>query len=164
MRKIECVTLYGERKTVSASDLILRASAYGIVIEDEKVLLTQMKSTSKYYLPGGGSRLGEKLEDALKREVMEETGLIVQIHRLIHFWEDFFYYDPFNEAYHSLLFYYLCTPLSFNLLRNDEIYDQEAQNPQWKHISELQSENFQNHGDMILQLIGSNLGYRSQTA
>ena len=27
-----------------------------------------------------------------------------------HFLEDFFYRDPLDKAYHSLLFYYFCSP------------------------------------------------------
>lgn len=155
MPKVECITLHGQYKTVDAETLILRASAYGVVVYRGQILLTQMKSTSKYYLPGGGSRLGETLEAAVIREVSEETGIMIRVHRLLHFQEDFFYYDPFDEAYHSLLFYYECSPLTFDMLSNDQIYDQEATNPQWKLIRNLHPEDFQNHGQMILRLVHS---------
>lgn len=153
MPKVKCITLHGQYKTVDAETLILRASAYGVVLYRGQVLLTQMKSTLKYYLPGGGSRLGETLEAAVIREVREETGIMIRVHKLLYFQEDFFYYDPFDEAYHSLLFYYECSPLTFDILPDDQVHDQEATHPQWKSISNLQPENFQNHGEMILSLV-----------
>lgn len=155
MDRIECTTLHGRHVLIEAENLILRAAAYAVVFKDDKVLLTQMKSTDKYYLPGGGSRLGEKLQAAVKREVKEETGIDIRVQTLLHFQEDFFYYDPFDEAYHSLLFYYRCSPLTFELLSNEQIYDQEACNPQWRCVDELEPEDFQNHGDVLLQLLNT---------
>jgi 8-oxo-dGTP pyrophosphatase MutT (NUDIX family) len=68
------------------------------------VLLLNTRSTGKYQLPGGGVETGERIEDALRREVREETGIEVEVERFLGFKEDFFYYDPWDEAYHSLLF------------------------------------------------------------
>lgn len=49
-----------------------RIGAYGIVIRDGKVLIEIGKLG--YFLPGGGIDDGETVEEALRREFVEETG------------------------------------------------------------------------------------------
>lgn len=53
---------------------------YGILINDEKILLIKKARgpyKGMYDLPGGGIEFGEKIEEALKREFIEETGIIL---------------------------------------------------------------------------------------
>lgn len=42
-------------------------------------MLLKMRSTGKLLLPGGGSEVDERLEEALRREVREETGLEIEL-------------------------------------------------------------------------------------
>lgn len=51
-------------------------STRGVIIRDGKIA-TQHGSAGDYKILGGGVEPGEKLEDALIREVGEESGLIV---------------------------------------------------------------------------------------
>jgi 8-oxo-dGTP diphosphatase len=54
----------------------------GLIIHDRKVLLIRRgKEPYKdhWSLPGGGVELGQRLRDAVKREVWEETGLEVEV-------------------------------------------------------------------------------------
>ena len=51
-----------------------RPSARAIVFKNDKVLLVYSKKYNYYKFPGGGIENGEKPEDALIREVREETG------------------------------------------------------------------------------------------
>lgn len=59
--------------------------AYGIIIKDEKILLIK-KVTGPYDgkldLPGGTIEFGEKPEEALKRELKEETGIEIKDYQL----------------------------------------------------------------------------------
>jgi 8-oxo-dGTP pyrophosphatase MutT (NUDIX family) len=48
-----------------------------IINEKEEVLLQQRSDTGRWGLPGGSVELGETALEALKREVLEETGLVV---------------------------------------------------------------------------------------
>ena len=68
-----------------------RPSARAIIIKDEKIAMVYSKKYHYYKFPGGGIEAGECMEDALIREVLEETGLCViensiqeygQVHRI----------------------------------------------------------------------------------
>jgi 8-oxo-dGTP pyrophosphatase MutT (NUDIX family) len=51
-----------------------RPGAYGIVRRDGRVLLVWDEEDQQWYFPGGGIEAGESPEQALAREVTEETG------------------------------------------------------------------------------------------
>lgn len=53
--------------------LIKRTSVRGIIFDNEKLIMVQTKH-GDYKLPGGGVNENESFEQALKREIQEETG------------------------------------------------------------------------------------------
>jgi len=56
---------------------VIRPSAYGL-IEDDHGQLAIVRTPQGVFLPGGGIDTGETPEQAVKREIIEECGLIVQ--------------------------------------------------------------------------------------
>ena len=112
----------------------------------------KLRPTGKYHPPGGGIKAGERIQEALKRELREETGLEVRIERLARFEELFFYYDPSETAYHGLHFYYICRPMTLELLSDAQVQDDAAVAPRWVAIEGLQAEDFQAHGDVVVEL------------
>lgn len=64
---------------------IQRLCAYGVSIDDDGILLVRASSITevpgRWFLPGGGVDHGEHPVDALRREVLEETGLDATIGR-----------------------------------------------------------------------------------
>jgi 8-oxo-dGTP pyrophosphatase MutT (NUDIX family) len=92
------------------------------------------------------------MEDALKREVREETGIEVEILRLARFEELFFYYDPSETAYHGLHFHYVCRPRTLALLDDTRVNDDAAEKPRWVSIQGLQPGDFQAHGELVLDI------------
>ena len=58
----------------------------GVLIEDNKILLVKQKVNDKrnWSLPGGKLEQGETLEQGIIREMKEETGLDVEIIRLLY--------------------------------------------------------------------------------
>jgi ADP-ribose pyrophosphatase YjhB (NUDIX family) len=152
MSVVECITLDGCKKMIQKSSLVLRPAVYAIVVHDGEVLLMKMLETGKYHPPGGGINVGERVEDALKREIREETGIEVEVVRFARFEELFFYYDPSGTAYHGLHFYYVCRPKTLGLLDDTQVKDEAAGKPRWVDIQGLQTQDFQAHGDIILDL------------
>lgn len=68
-----------------------RSSARAIIIKDGKIAMVHSRKYNYYKFPGGGIEADECMEDALIREVLEETGLCVirdsiqeygQVHRI----------------------------------------------------------------------------------
>ncbi len=54
-----------------------RVRVAAIIVIEDKILVVQQRRTGQpyYLLPGGGVDAGETLDGALRREVLEETGL-----------------------------------------------------------------------------------------
>lgn len=152
---ITCTAFLGGTKDISKDKLKFRPAVYAVIPRDNQVLLVQTIRTKQFYLPGGGVDIGETLHDALKREVREETGIEIEVGEMVHFKEDFFYYNPGNEAYHSLLFFFTARPKSFTLADADQIDDGEIENPGWVTWQNLQPNNFHSHGEAILQILHS---------
>lgn len=70
---------------------LLQVRVTGILVEDGKILLVKQNVTSdrKWSLPGGRVEEGETLEDAIAREIEEETYchiLVLSILRKLHMW------------------------------------------------------------------------------
>ena len=59
----------------------------GVLIEDDEILVVKQKvsESRNWSLPGGRLERGETLEQALKREIKEETGLIVEVVKLLYY-------------------------------------------------------------------------------
>jgi ADP-ribose pyrophosphatase YjhB (NUDIX family) len=91
-----------------------------LIFEDGKILLVERgKEPLKGYwsLPGGIVETGEKLEEATRREVAEETGLDVEPYAMFEIFERIIP-DPSGPdsqgrpEYHYVLIDYLCRRLS----------------------------------------------------
>jgi 8-oxo-dGTP pyrophosphatase MutT (NUDIX family) len=116
-------------------------------------LLLNTIHTGTYSLPGGGVEIGESIEEALQREVREETGIEIEIVSFFRFEEQFFYYDPADVALHSFLFFYVCRPKTLEICKDNEVDDDAVEMPRWIAIDRLENQHFHNHGDLILEAL-----------
>jgi 8-oxo-dGTP diphosphatase len=82
-----------------------------LIFEDGRILLVERgKEPLKGYwsLPGGIVETGEKLEEAIRREVAEETGLNVDPYLMFEIFERIMPDTDGNPEYHYVLIDYLC--------------------------------------------------------
>jgi 8-oxo-dGTP pyrophosphatase MutT (NUDIX family) len=151
---VTCERFLGGTIDLPLTQLQIRPAAYGLIVHAGNLLVVGNRHRSGLSLPGGGVEAGERLAEALQREIHEEAGIAVEVGRLAGFHEAFFYYDPGDTAFHSLLFYFHCTPLTFELLPDDQVDDEESTHPHWRSLETLTPQTFVAHGDLILALLG----------
>lgn len=88
------------------SPLTWRISVYAIVIKENSVLIVKNKTEKLYDVPGGGVEEGESLEEALKREALEEGGATINAGELITVVQDYFYHRAKGKFYQTLQLFY----------------------------------------------------------
>lgn len=76
-----------------------------IIIKDNKLLMVKHVDYPCYYTVGGKVKINETSEDAVIREVYEETGAMFQIDRLAFIQERFF--EIAGKHHHEIVFYYI---------------------------------------------------------
>jgi 8-oxo-dGTP diphosphatase len=88
----------------------------GAVIVDGGLVLLVRRDTEplkgEWSIPGGMLELGEKLHDGVRREVLEETGLIVEPGEVLDVFDSIFTDKEGRTEYHYVLIDYLCRPVS----------------------------------------------------
>jgi 8-oxo-dGTP diphosphatase len=139
-QEITCLDINGAEHKILADKLSFRPSAYGVVIKDGKILLS--RQWDGYDIPGGGIEVGETIEEAVKREVKEETGIDVKVGEIISCQNSFFKlpYTAEEKAYvNSILAYYLCEVVGGELSADgfDEHEQEYADMPEWIDLDKL---------------------------
>ncbi|MCR5231572.1 MAG: NUDIX domain-containing protein, partial [Acholeplasmatales bacterium] len=99
---------------------VLRHASRGIVIKEDKILLSYMKKYDLYLLPGGGKEGLETLSDACERELHEETGYLVEAKELYLDIEE--YFDNWCHINH----YFICNLLEGKSQQNLTKEEKEA--------------------------------------
>ena len=152
---IECLSIYDNLTLVPKEKLTFRPAVYAIIVNDGKILLVHLRCRDKFCLPGGGVELGERVQEALRREVREETGIAIEIEQFAFFSERFLYLDPSDEAFHTLSLFFVCRPETTKLISDDQVDDSKVEKPRWIELDSLSPERFQFCGEEILQVAQS---------
>jgi 8-oxo-dGTP pyrophosphatase MutT (NUDIX family) len=83
------------RRYVGQDRFIYPAAAALIVNENRHVLLQRRGDDGQWGLPGGGMELGERIDQTVVQEILEETGLVIEPVRVVGVYSD----DRFNVTY-----------------------------------------------------------------
>lgn len=107
-------------------------TAGGLIFNPEcKIFLMKShKWSNKYTVPGGHIELGEKIEDALKREIKEETNLDIYDIEFVCV-QEFIFGESFWKKAHFIFFDYACKTKSTEVKLNNE-----AQEYVWTTLDE----------------------------
>jgi len=60
-----------------------RVAVSALIFDEERILLAHRRDIDWWNLPGGGMEVGETVDEAIRREVREETGLEVEVESLV---------------------------------------------------------------------------------
>lgn len=98
---------------------------------NQLLIVKTHKWRGNYTIPGGHVELGEHLEEALKREIWEETGLeLIKSKFLCH--QELVYDECFWEQKHFIFFDFVCRVDGVDVQLNEE-----AQEYTWVDLNEI---------------------------
>ena len=137
---MQAIDIDGNYHDVSPDETTIRLTTYAIVLDDAKILLTKQHDRG-YYLPGGGVGIDESLEEAVIREVKEETGIDVKVKKYVTMKDILFkvtFREP-QEAWRAIIIFYLCEKIgghtdSSDISKHEELYTQGAE---WMPLNKL---------------------------
>ena len=102
---------------VVCDDGILNIRVGAIIMKDGKILMVGNERDNYLYSVGGRIKFGETAEEAIVREVFEETGVKMEVGHLGFVHENYFYGDsPLNLGkliYEVCFYFYMKTPDAF---------------------------------------------------
>lgn len=120
-----------------------RYRAAAIIIENGCILYAGNDRDDYFYSVGGGVHMGETAEDAVRREVLEETGISYEIDQLAFIHENFFSGE--NEKgeskgmkCHEISFYFVMKPRGTQELNSNSYTQGIKEHMHWIPIDELE--------------------------
>jgi 8-oxo-dGTP diphosphatase len=103
-----------------------------VIVQDGNVVLVKRRFeplAGQWSLPGGRLELGETLEAGLSREMLEETGLVVQVGPVVDVFDRILLDPERRVRYHYVLIDYLCRPLGGSLTHGSDVAAAEFVDP-----------------------------------
>lgn len=121
--------------TVQVGDGILNVRVGAIIVKDNKILMVGNERSDYYYSVGGRIKIGESAEEAIIREVYEETGVHMKVDRLGFVHENFFIGDAETnmgkKIYEISFFFYMDVPEDFEPICSSFTEDHMKENLVW---------------------------------
>ena len=107
-----------------------------IILNKTNILMAYNRNFKQYYTVGGRIKLHETSEEAVIREVREETGVEAEIDRLGFIQENFFKID--GVPFHELSFFYYIKPFDYSTINFNSIKcDGAAEELRWVDLNDL---------------------------
>lgn len=124
--------------TVDIDDGILNIRVGAIIMRNNKILMVGNECSDYFYSVGGRVKFDESAEEAVIREVFEETGVKMEIERLGYVHENFFIGDGKTNAgkkIHEIsFFFFMNVPDDFEPVCNSVTEDGEKECLTWIDI------------------------------
>ena len=122
--------------TLPCGENLVNLRVGAIILKDGRFLMVGNKKRPHYlYSVGGRIQFGETAEEAVKREVLEELGIPMEIDRLGFVHENFFTADvPGKEGklvYEVSFFFYMKVPEDFTPISGSFTEDGQEEFLQW---------------------------------
>lgn len=127
-REVEIITQTSDLFTPPAKEP--RVGCRGLIVRDGKILLSHETNMSSYMTPGGGLEPGEEFAECCRRELLEESGYIVEVGEQL-FTVDEFVYD---REYHS--HYFLCEIIGEGERTLTQLEIEHGLEPCWMDLDE----------------------------
>jgi mutator protein MutT len=108
-----------------------------IIIDANRVALVRRGRAplqGKWSIPGGVLEVGETLRAAVEREVLEETGLVVEVGELLGVFDRVLPDEEGKIRYHYVLIDFLCFRVGGELRAGDD-----AEEVEWFAVQELEA-------------------------
>jgi 8-oxo-dGTP diphosphatase len=103
-----------------------------VILIDGRVVLAKRRHeplAGQWSLPGGTLELGETLEAGVAREMLEETGLVVEVGPVIEVFDRILLDEHRKVRYHFVLVDYLCRPLGGTLRSDSDVSEVALADP-----------------------------------
>ncbi len=119
---------------------ILNIRVGAIIMKDEKLLMVGNERDNYLYSVGGRIKFGETAEEAVVREVFEETGVKMEIDRLGFVHENYFYGNTLANRgkliYEISFFFYMKIPSNFAPISDSFSEDNSKEYLKWVSLDE----------------------------
>lgn len=104
-----------------------------VILVDGQVVLIKRRYeplAGQWSLPGGTLQVGETLEAGTAREILEETGLVVDVGPVIEVFDRILVDPDQRVRYHFVLIDYLCRPIGGTLQHGSDVDDVTLADPE----------------------------------
>lgn len=149
-KTVICKDVYKNEYEVPVDELELRVGVYAVIIENGKILLT--RQWDGYSLIGGGVEKGETIEEAIIREVKEESGLDIEPGEVFYHATTFFKRNPETRARQSVQLYLKHKKITGKINQNENITESEKSYtvdvPEWVDVSRIGKIKFRHSVDL----------------
>ena len=119
---------------------ILNIRVGAIIMKDSKILMIGNEKVDYLYSVGGRIKFGETAEEAIIREVFEETGVKMEIERLGFVHENYFYGDASSNLgkliYEISFYFYMRVPSDFAPIGESFTEDNSKEHLRWVALDE----------------------------
>ena len=128
-----------------------------VVVRDGKALIIKRAHEPRkgeWSLPGGLLELGESLQDAVRREIKEETSLDIDVGPVIETFDRVHRDDAGKIRYHFVIVDYVCWPADRDAAQ-EPVPGSDADGVAWVTASEIDAYRVNTHAkDVILRGLG----------